>query len=176
MRKLLVGFSAVMAITAGLCAQSATTAKKKTAAPAKKSAPASSASKSKSSTAKSTAPAKKSASSSKAAPARTAAKKAASKSRSKAAAKKPRTTWRNRQTAPTPDRYRQIQEALAARGFLDQEVATGQWGSESVNALKKFQLAQNLDATGKINSLSLIALGLGPRRDATTTGARASSQ
>ena len=34
-----------------------------------------------------------------------------------------------------------------------------------MDALKKFQAGQNLDSTGKINSLSLIALGLGPRRE-----------
>jgi hypothetical protein len=31
--------------------------------------------------------------------------------------------------------------------------------------LKKFQAEQNLESSGKINSLSLIALGLGPKRD-----------
>jgi hypothetical protein len=34
-----------------------------------------------------------------------------------------------------------------------------------VEALTKFQSEQNLGSTGKINSLSLIALGLGPRHD-----------
>ena len=33
------------------------------------------------------------------------------------------------------------------------------------DALKKFQSEQNLESTGKINSLSLIALGLGPKRE-----------
>jgi hypothetical protein len=31
--------------------------------------------------------------------------------------------------------------------------------------LKKFQAEQNLETSGKINSLSLIALGLGPKRE-----------
>jgi len=35
-----------------------------------------------------------------------------------------------------------------------------------VEALKRFQASQNIDANGKINSLSLIALGLGPKREA----------
>ncbi len=35
-----------------------------------------------------------------------------------------------------------------------------------MEALKRFQAAQNLEVTGKINSLSLIALGLGPKREA----------
>jgi len=76
------------------------------------------------------------------------------------------TTWRNRQTAPTPERYKEIQDALVSRGFLDGQSATGSWGSSSVDALKRFQASQNIDANGKINSLSLIALGLGPKREA----------
>jgi hypothetical protein len=76
-----------------------------------------------------------------------------------------RVTWRNRQLAPTPERYKEIQEALAAKGYLKLEDATGTWTPASVDALKKFQAGQNLDSTGKINSLSLIALGLGPKRE-----------
>lgn len=90
-------------------------------------------------------------------------KKGASSKRGKQA---PRVTWRNRQTAPTPERYKQIQDALAAKGFLDPADASGAWGQSSVDALKKFQAAQKIEATGKINSLSLIALGLGPKREA----------
>ena len=76
-----------------------------------------------------------------------------------------RTTWRTRQTAPSADRYREIQEALAARGYLSSEDANGAWGSSSTEALKRFQAEQTLESTGKIDSLSLIALGLGPRHD-----------
>jgi hypothetical protein len=76
-----------------------------------------------------------------------------------------KTTWRNRQTLPTPDRYREIQSALAAKGYLKPEEATGSWNAASGDALKKFQTEQNLESSGKINSLSLIALGLGPHRD-----------
>jgi len=76
-----------------------------------------------------------------------------------------RVTWRNRQLAPTPQRYKEIQEALAAKGYLKPEDASGDWNQASVDALKKFQAGQNLDSTGKINSLSLIALGLGPRHE-----------
>ena len=74
-------------------------------------------------------------------------------------------TWRNRQMAPTPERYRQIQEALAAKGYLRAEDANGVWSSASADALKRFQAEQKIASTGKINSLSLIALGLGPKRD-----------
>jgi hypothetical protein len=77
-----------------------------------------------------------------------------------------RVTWRNRQMSPSPDRYREIQGALAAKGFLSPEEATGTWNQTSSDALKNFQSEQNLESSGKINSLSLIALGLGPRRDA----------
>jgi len=76
-----------------------------------------------------------------------------------------RVTWRNRQMSPSPDRYREIQGALAAKGFLSPEDATGTWNQTSSDALKKFQAEQNLESSGKINSLSLIALGLGPKRD-----------
>ena len=76
-----------------------------------------------------------------------------------------RTTWRTRQAAPTADRYREIQEALAARGYLSLEEANGTWGPSSADALKKFQAEQTLESTGRIDALSLIALGLGPRHD-----------
>jgi len=101
-------------------------------------------------------------------PAKVPSKAAASKSAAKRAKKSaPKVTWRNRQTAPTPERYKEIQDALAAKGYLKPEDANGTWGPSSADALKKFQAEQNIEATGKINSLSLIALGLGPRRDAT---------
>ena len=74
------------------------------------------------------------------------------------------TTWRNRQTTPSADRYKQIQDALVAKGYLPAEDATGSWGQASADALKNFQAEQTLETTGKINSLSLIALGLGPNR------------
>jgi hypothetical protein len=77
----------------------------------------------------------------------------------------PRTTWRNRQMAPTADRYREIQQALAAKGYLKPEEASGVWNQNSVDALKRFQAEQNIESTGKINSLSLIALGLGPKHE-----------
>src|SRR5207247_9987642 len=68
------------------------------------------------------------------------------------------TTWRNRQMAPTPERYREIQAALVAKGYLKSEDAAGPWNQASVDALKNFHTEQNLDPTGKINALSLIAL------------------
>ncbi len=74
------------------------------------------------------------------------------------------------QQEPTPERYAEIQRALIERGYLAGP-ATGSWGPESVEALKRFQQDHNLDATGKINALTLIALGLGPNRASHTAGA-----
>jgi peptidoglycan hydrolase-like protein with peptidoglycan-binding domain len=68
-----------------------------------------------------------------------------------------------RQLAPTKDRYQQIQQALAGKGYYAGE-PNGVWGSDSMDALKRFQADQNLTPDGKLTSLSLIALGLGPKR------------
>jgi peptidoglycan hydrolase-like protein with peptidoglycan-binding domain len=70
---------------------------------------------------------------------------------------------RSYQQAPSPDRYKEIQQALASKGFYQGE-PTGEWGPDSVDALKRFQTAQSLTPDGRIGSLSLIALGLGPKR------------
>jgi hypothetical protein len=75
----------------------------------------------------------------------------------------PRGPSRSRQQAPSPERYKEIQQALASKGYLQAE-ATGEWGPDSVDALRRFQTDQNLMPDGKIGSLSLIALGLGPKR------------
>jgi len=72
------------------------------------------------------------------------------------------------QQNPTPDRFNEIQQALSSRGYL-QSSPTGTWDAASVEALKRFQEEQNLPPTGKITSLSLIALGLGPKRNTLTT-------
>jgi peptidoglycan hydrolase-like protein with peptidoglycan-binding domain len=68
-----------------------------------------------------------------------------------------------RQLAPTKDRYQQIQQALASKGYYSGD-PNGAWGPDSVEALKRFQADQNLTPDGKLGSLSLIALGLGPKR------------
>jgi murein L,D-transpeptidase YcbB/YkuD len=70
---------------------------------------------------------------------------------------------RSYQQAPTADRYKEIQQALAGKGYFHGD-PNGQWDSESMDALKRFQADQSLMPDGKINSLSLIALGLGPKR------------
>jgi peptidoglycan hydrolase-like protein with peptidoglycan-binding domain len=73
-----------------------------------------------------------------------------------------RRTTRYYQQAPTPERYREIQQALASKGYFHGE-PSGEWGPDSADALKRFQADQSLMPDGKINSLSLIALGLGPK-------------
>jgi murein L,D-transpeptidase YcbB/YkuD len=67
------------------------------------------------------------------------------------------------QQQPTVERYREIQQALADKGYFG-GTPDGNWGPESAEALKRFQREQNLEADGKIGALSLMALGLGPRR------------
>ncbi len=104
------------------------------------------------------------------------AKRAPAKSSSKVTAHKttrraPATTWRNRQLAPSPERYKEIQDALVAKGYLRPEDEGAGWNQASMDALKRFQVEQNIEASGKINSLSLIALGLGPRHDTDPTKA-----
>jgi peptidoglycan hydrolase-like protein with peptidoglycan-binding domain len=65
---------------------------------------------------------------------------------------------------PSQARYKEIQQALADKGYFKNE-PDGTWGPASVDALKKFQHDQKLVEDGKIGSLSLIALGLGPKRE-----------
>jgi peptidoglycan hydrolase-like protein with peptidoglycan-binding domain len=69
------------------------------------------------------------------------------------------------QIEPTPGRYREIQQALIEKGYLRGD-ASGKWDGDSADALKRFQGDQSLEASGKLDSLSLIALGLGPKRTA----------
>jgi hypothetical protein len=68
------------------------------------------------------------------------------------------------QLHPDPERYQEIQKALADRGYFKGEV-NGKWGDDSTDALKRFQSDQKLPNDGKINSLSLIGLGLGPKHN-----------
>jgi len=82
-----------------------------------------------------------------------------SKSRSKKTSSR---TARSYQQHPTQQRYQEIQQALASKGYFQGD-ANGQWGPDSADALKRFQADQSLAPDGKINSLSLIALGLGPK-------------
>jgi peptidoglycan hydrolase-like protein with peptidoglycan-binding domain len=66
------------------------------------------------------------------------------------------------QQQPSSDRYKEIQQALADKGYF-RGPADGAWNGDSIDALKRFQKDQNLDPDGKIGALSLMALGLGPK-------------
>jgi hypothetical protein len=102
-------------------------------------------------------------------------KKSAAKTTTKAAAatkrtstsksKRPPVTARHyAPQQPSQERYKEIQQALSSRGYFKTE-PDGAWGAASIDALKRFQHDQNLVEDGKIGSLSLIALGLGPKRE-----------
>lgn len=107
-----------------------------------------------------------------AAPAKSRAKTTSSTTAKKSsAATKRRSTTRRRgparpsyQTHPTPERYKEIQQTLADKGYFKGEV-NGIWGSDSTEALKRFQSDHKLPDDGKLNSLSLIQLGLGPKHE-----------
>ena len=71
------------------------------------------------------------------------------------------------QVHPDPERYVQIQQALADRGYFKGQV-NGEWNDDSVDALRRFQADQKLPDDGKLSSLTLIGLGLGARHDGTT--------
>lgn len=118
---------------------------------------------------------KKSAASQKKSTAAKAAAKSATKSAPSTTAKRTTTASKSKRTPvaarhyapqqPSPERYKEIQQALTDKGYFKAE-PDGNWGPASVDALKRFQHDQNLVEDGKIGSLSLIALGLGPKREA----------
>jgi peptidoglycan hydrolase-like protein with peptidoglycan-binding domain len=64
------------------------------------------------------------------------------------------------QTAPTSDRIKEIQSALAASDSYKGE-PTGKWDDASVTAMKHFQQVNGLNPSGKLDALSLQKLGLG---------------
>jgi len=67
-----------------------------------------------------------------------------------------------RQSGPTPERYKEIQESLISKGYM-QGPATGAWDQNSMDAMRKFQTDQKQDPTGKVTAKALINLGLGPK-------------
>jgi peptidoglycan hydrolase-like protein with peptidoglycan-binding domain len=64
------------------------------------------------------------------------------------------------QAAPTPERINEIQDALAKKGAFD-GTPTGKWDDSTVDAMKKFQAANGINPTGKLDALTLQKLGLG---------------
>jgi hypothetical protein len=103
---------------------------------------------------------------------KTAAKKTAASARKTTVAKRVPTV--SRQSSPTPDRYKEIQSALAAKGYLKTE-PNGVWDAQSIDAMKRYQADQKLDASGKLTAASLIGLGLGPQMSQAQPAAPASA-
>lgn len=64
------------------------------------------------------------------------------------------------QKAPTPARISEIQSALARNGYYQGE-PNGKWDSNTIASMQKFQSSNGLEASGKLNALSLQKLGLG---------------
>ena len=93
--------------------------------------------------------------------AKTASTKSAFSKKGKSS-RKSASSAQSRQMTPTPERYRDIQQALVDKGYLKSE-PNGIWDAQSADALRQFQTDQNLSPTGKISSASLIGLGLGPK-------------
>ena len=87
------------------------------------------------------------------------------------------------QTAPTPARISEIQSALATQGAYKVQ-PNGKWDNATVQAMKDYQSAHGLTATGKLDALTLQKLGLGseiagraaPLPTPQTQGASASTQ
>jgi peptidoglycan hydrolase-like protein with peptidoglycan-binding domain len=151
----------LLALSAALALLAATPAKKTKPVGTKKTAKKAStakASKPKGTTAAGKTAGKKAAASKKS----TSSKRTAPKKTSKQASARYR---RSTQKEPDAARYQEIQQSLADKGYFAGPV-NGTWGPDSVEALKRFQRDQNIDDDGKLGSLSLIALGLGPKRGA----------
>ncbi len=72
------------------------------------------------------------------------------------------------QTAPTADRIRDIQSALAKSGTYNSE-PTGTWDAQTIAAMQRFQQSNGLTPSGKLDALTLQKLGLGS--DTTGKGA-----
>jgi len=74
--------------------------------------------------------------------------------------KKKRAKREPTQMAPTPERISEIQSALSRGGYYTGN-PNGKWDANAVAAMQKFQSSNGLDASGKIDALSLQKLGLG---------------
>jgi Putative peptidoglycan binding domain len=64
------------------------------------------------------------------------------------------------QKAPTPERISEIQSALGRGGYYEGQ-PNGKWDSGTVSALEKFQSANGMNPSGKLDAPSLQKLGLG---------------
>lgn len=79
-----------------------------------------------------------------------------------------RTARQRGQRAPTRERISEIQSALAKSGYYS-GAPTGKWDAATIAAMKKYQEANDLPASGKIEARTLQKLGLG----SSTAGAAA---
>jgi peptidoglycan hydrolase-like protein with peptidoglycan-binding domain len=84
----------------------------------------------------------------------------ASSSHKTSSKKKSRVKKVKGQAAPTPERITEIQEALAKKGVYSGST-TGQWDDSTTDAMKKFQTANGLTPSGKLDALTLQKLGFG---------------
>jgi peptidoglycan hydrolase-like protein with peptidoglycan-binding domain len=84
----------------------------------------------------------------------------AASSKSSKNSKSKRTKKVKGQAAPTPERISEIQDALAKKGMLAGP-STGKWDDSTVEAMKKFQSANGLNSSGKLDALTLQKLGFG---------------
>jgi len=64
------------------------------------------------------------------------------------------------QKAPTADRISEIQSALARSGYYQGD-PNGKWDSSTVASMQKFQSANGIEPTGKLDAATLQKLGLG---------------
>jgi peptidoglycan hydrolase-like protein with peptidoglycan-binding domain len=92
--------------------------------------------------------------------AKTAASKTSGKSSHRSSKKVSSRRKEKGQKAPTPDRISQIQEALAKDGSFA-NAPNGKWDDATVEAMRKFQVSHGLNASGKLDALTLEKLGLG---------------
>jgi peptidoglycan hydrolase-like protein with peptidoglycan-binding domain len=116
---------------------------------------------------------------------RTPVRKAAASSKKKTVSSRRTTTSRRRsrsrsrhytrvgQQKPQPERILEIEQALSQHGFFA-GTPDPVWDAESVNALRRFQAQYHIEADGKLTALSVIALGLGPKRGAASPAIPAS--
>jgi hypothetical protein len=82
-------------------------------------------------------------------------------SKKKSSSKKSRHSRREpTQKTPTPERISEIQSSLARGGYY-QGQPNGKWDANTVAAMQKFQSANGLDPSGKLDATSLQKLGLG---------------
>ena len=84
----------------------------------------------------------------------------AKKTSKKKTSKKHHSRHEPTQKAPTADRISEIQSALARGGYY-QGTPNGKWDTSTVDAMQKFQSANGLTPSGKLDALSLQKMGLG---------------